>query len=106
MRDGNVGTSNPVFYNADLDYWCYALFIANHMYSTIEPWSPNRELGTGYFNFYDITGSNPFYVYSGGSYVQTTSNNVTSATHYRTGSTYNRITATPVKIGNVIFFSY
>lgn len=106
MRDGNVGTSNPVFYDSDLDAWSYSLFIANHMYSSIEPWTSGKELQSNYHHFYDISEKMPFYIYSNGTYYKCTSSNVTSATHYRPSSTYYPIIASPIKIDNIIFFSY
>lgn len=105
MSDGNVGVTNPVLYNSDLDSWCYALFLANHLYSTIEPYG-RQELSSNIYFFYDIAWSMPFYIYSGGTYTACTSSNVTSATHYRYGSSYYPITAGPIKIGTHIFFSW
>lgn len=107
MRDGNIGSSNPVYYTSDIDNWCYALFVSNHLENDIEQWG-YHELGQYYYNFYDISAGMPFYIYSGGTYTQCTSLNVTSANRYKTGSTYNVISANapPIKIGTHVYFSY
>ncbi len=107
MRDGNIGTTNPVYYTSDIDNWCYALFLANHMENSVEPLGYDQ-LDINYYNFYDISSGMPFYIYNSTTktYTQCTSSNVTSANRYKTGTTYNVITAKPIKIGTHVYFSY
>lgn len=105
MSDGNIGTTNPVYFSSDLDAWCYALFIANHLYSTIEPYG-RQELPSNIYFFYDISAGMPFYIYSNGTYTQCTSSNVTNATHYKYSGSYYSITAGPIKIGTHVFYSW
>lgn len=108
MRDGNIGTTNPIYHSGDLDAWCYAVFIANHLYSSIEPWGKNQELSANYFHFFDTHAEIPFFIYSGGVYTRVPRSNIPSASHYRPSgaSTYYRITATPVLLGYTAYFSY
>lgn len=104
-RDGNIGFTNPIYFSgSELDYWSYALFIANHMYSSTEPWGRGHVLDNNIYYCYDTDNGMPFYT---SSYTKCTLSNIESgAEYYKYGSTYYDIIGNTVVRDSIAFFSW
>lgn len=105
MRDLSYAARNPLFYDDSADALGYAVMIASHM---SEDGDALYILSDKYFHFYDISVGMPFYKKINGIFTQCTTSNVTTATYYKSGSTYYPIKADapPVKYATHVYFSY
>ena len=109
--DTNTGTRNPILHADELELWCYCVHIARHLCSKTRSrlWS---EIPSHYFSMHDIACAGekglpmPFLIYAAQEYRECTADDVTSATHLVAGGTRRKITASPIRIGAKVFFTY